>query len=62
MKAIILAAIFLATGLMVFGQTLQKEYILNNHTPIDVTSLPAGLYFVRLATETGWVSCRFVKQ
>ena len=44
------------------GQLLKKEPLAYGLQTIDVQALPAGMYFLKILTEEGWVSERFVKE
>jgi hypothetical protein len=44
------------------GQVMQQRTLNDNLTEISVANLPAGVYFVRLETETAQQTLKFVKQ
>ena len=46
----------------VFGKLLQIIPISSEVTPITVSELAAGMYFVRVTTEAGAVTKTFVKK
>jgi len=50
----------------VYGKLMHTDVVANNYSPlqtrINVGNLPAGVYFVRVATEKGMITKPFVKQ
>ena len=44
------------------GQTVARSTVANDQTALSVAALPAGLYGVRLTTQEGTATRRFVKQ
>ncbi len=44
------------------GETIQTISVNNFETTIDVINMPAGLYFMKIKTETGIYSSNFIKE
>jgi hypothetical protein len=46
----------------VYGKLLQIVPITSEITPVNVSNLASGMYFVRVTTENGVVTKQFVKK
>lgn len=44
------------------GQLVQKSPIVFGQQTLDVQALPSGSYFLKIQSEEGWISKRFVKE
>jgi hypothetical protein len=44
------------------GQTVLKDSFLNNKKTLDLSSLPVGMYFIKITSKDGIVTQRIIKE
>ena len=50
------------TVMSISGQTVLKDSFLNNMKTLDLSSLPAGMYFIKITSKDGSVTQRIIKE
>ena len=50
------------TVMSISGQTVLKDSFLNNKKTLDLSSLPAGMYFIKITSKDGNVTQRIIKE
>jgi hypothetical protein len=50
------------TVMSISGQTVLKDSFLNNKKTLDLSSLPAGMYFIKITSKDGIVTQRIIKE
>jgi hypothetical protein len=50
------------TVMSISGQPVLKDSFLNNKKTLDLSSLPAGMYFIKITSKDGIVTQRIIKE